>query len=280
MNRSIMPIENLDCHFTIARQHTVCEDYALTNPEPIPHVIVCDGCSTSNKTDIGARILATSASKALREYFETSPPPDNLPPYTDLGYAIVNRARHVAELLGVPPDCLDATAMLAFPYHGSMHVYTYGDGYIISIDHEKSLSYRQLSYEQNMPYYLSYWMDQTRREAYLAKNRGGKAVLTIKEHDATGESISQVNYDAPSIFSFEAETCALVALASDGVASLTCVEDQQKTPVREVLEQLVAYKTTKGEFVKRRVKRMLKTYAKQGIYPTDDIAVATLLISL
>jgi hypothetical protein len=274
-----MPIENLDCYFTIARQHMVCEDYALINPEPIPHIIVCDGCSTSNKTDIGARILATSASKALREYFETTPPPDTLPPYSDLGYAIVNRARHVAELLGIPLDCLDATALLAFPYHGAMHVYTYGDGYIITIDQEGSLSYRQLSYEQNMPYYLSYWMDQARRDAYLTKNRDGKAVLTVREYDDTGESITQVNYNVPSIFSFEAETCVLVALASDGVASFSCVHDQQRTPVKEILEQLVAYKTTKGKFVKRRVKRMIKDYAKQGIYPTDDVAVATLLIS-
>jgi hypothetical protein len=181
--------------------------------------------------------------------------------------------------MGIAPNCLDATAMLAFPYHGIMHVYTYGDGYIITKNQEGILNYRQLSYEHNMPYYLSYWMDQARREAYLEKNRGGKAVLTIREYDDTGESISQVNYDTPAIFSFEAETCTLLTLASDGAKSFFRIHEQEGIPVKDVLEQFVAYKTTKGAFVKRRVKRLLKEYAKQDIYPTDDVAVATLLIN-
>jgi hypothetical protein len=51
-----MLIENLDYYCAIGRQHTACEDYAIAGTSPIPHLIVCDGCSTSQMTDIGARV--------------------------------------------------------------------------------------------------------------------------------------------------------------------------------------------------------------------------------
>ena len=62
-----MAVENLDWYFTIAKQHVVCEDYALTGWEPVPYTIVCDGCSSSEHTDVGARVLAWSAKKALQQ---------------------------------------------------------------------------------------------------------------------------------------------------------------------------------------------------------------------
>jgi hypothetical protein len=40
---------------------------------------------------------------------------------------------------------------------------------------------------------------------------------------------------------------------------------------RDILTQLVAYKTTKGDFVKQRTRRMVKEYEKQGIYPIQQV---------
>lgn len=273
-----MLIANLDSYFTIAKPHLVCEDYAGTSIEPVPHIIVSDGCSSSVNTDIGARLLAASATKALREHFGASAP-ENLPSYTDFGYAIINRARHVADVLGLNLDCLDATVLVGVPYHGNVHVYAYGDGCLVQVDREGTLRAMQLSYQKNMPYYLSYWIDKPRRESYLASNQGGKAVLTIRQTTAQHEEIIQCDYDAPLVFSFALATTRLVALASDGVSSFYQAETQIKIPVWDVCTELVGYKTTKGDFVKRRVRRMLKDYEQQGIAPTDDLSVATLLIS-
>jgi hypothetical protein len=271
-----MPIENLDCYFTIARQHTICEDYTITGTGPIPHLIICDGCSTSKHTDIGVRILATSATKFLQEYFEASH--SSLPSYIDLGYAVVNRARHVTEILGLESTCLDATLLLAIPYHENVHVYVYGDGYITTVNKHDELGYINLSYEKNMPYYLTYWIDKNRRELYLETNQDGKDVVMVTEHREGQEDVRKMNHDSSLVFMFTINECKCLALTSDGVSSFLSIEDNRKIPVIEILKQLVAYKTTKGDFVKRRAKRMLKDYEKQRIYPIDDFSIATLLI--
>jgi hypothetical protein len=273
-----MFIENLDAYFTIARQHFICEDYALTAFEPIPHIIVCDGCSSSACTDVGARILAASASKTLREHFEEESH-EALPSYTEFGYSVANRARHVNDLLGLPANALDATLLLALPYHRQIHVYAYGDGYILTRDLEGHVRTINMSFARNMPYYLSYWLDKSRREDYVSANDDGNGVLTIREIQTEGADMRQANYDEELNFSFDIQSFSAIALASDGVSSFMSVEGQQKIPDSAIIEQLLAYKTTKGDFVKRRVRRMLKTYEKQGIYLTDDLAVATLLIS-
>jgi serine/threonine protein phosphatase PrpC len=272
-----MVIENLDAYFTIARQHLICEDYAFCAFEPIPHIVLCDGCSSSSDTDVGARILAASASKTIREHFEKAPH-DPLPSYTDFGYAAANRARHVIEMLGLPVNALDATLLVAIPYHRKIHVYVYGDGYILTRDLEGNVGSMQLSFARNMPYYVSYWIDKSRRKNYAAITADDTAVLTIRETQGGQECIRQADYDEPLVFPFNIDAFSAVALASDGVYSFMSIEGQQKIPAHTVIEQLMAYKTTKGDFVKRRVRRMLKTYGIEGIYPTDDLAVATLLI--
>jgi len=273
-----MSVENLDSYFTIAKQHIICEDYAINGADPIPHLIVCDGCSTSHNTDIGARILATSAKKSLLEYFEEASCSD-LPSYGDFGYAVVNRARHVTNLLGLESTCLDATLLLAIPYHGNIYVYVYGDGYIATVNREGELTNMEFSYEKNMPYYLTYWIDKSRREMYLTSNRDGKDVVTMTECRDRQENIRQMDCDSALMFTFTMDEYILLALISDGLSSFISLEDNKKIPARDILEQLVAYKTTKGDFVKRRTRRMIKNYEKQGIYPTDDLSIATLLIS-
>lgn len=273
-----MSVENLDCYFTIAKQHIICEDYAISEMAPIPHLIVCDGCSSSRNTDIGARILATSAKKSLGECFEDTAYME-LPSYGDFGYTILNRARHVTELLGLESACLDATVLLAMPYHGNIHVYVYGDGYIVTVNREGDLAYMSFSYEKNMPYYLTYWTDKARREMYLTSNRDGKGVVTITEYREGQKNLRHMDCDSPLTFTFVMNEYRLLALTSDGVSSFLSIEENKKIPVKDVLEQLVAYKTTKGDFVKRRTRRMIKNYEKQGIYPMDDLSIATLLIS-
>ncbi len=272
-----MPGENLDWYFTIARQHIVCEDYALAGWDPVPYVMVCDGCSSSENTDVGARLLAWSAKKALQECWRDTE--SSLPAYDEFGYTVVKNARASVDLLNINSSCLDATLLLAFYVRECCYVYVYGDGYIISVDLSGKLAYRKVSFEKNMPYYLTYRINEGRRMAYVSVNKGETEVKTLFEYVGEQEHASRMNYDAPLILTFPEDEYQLVTLVSDGGSSLISVEDNKKIPVREVLEQLVAYKTTKGEFVKRRAKRMLKNYDKRGISLTDDLSIATMLLS-
>ena len=272
-----MPVKNLDSFFTIAKQHVICEDYTLVGTHPIPHLIVCDGCSTSNHSDVGARILAICARKALKDFMNASA--SIFPSYAEFGQRIILKAKHVVELLGLEMSCLDATLMMAALFRESVSVYVYGDGYLATKNAAGELRYVNISYAKNMPYYLTYWLDDKRKSLYTDEHGDGQGVIRLTKFDNHQERIQTMTYDAPLTFTFAPSDLRLLALMSDGVSSFLSIESNQKIPVREVIEGLVAYKTTKGDFVQRRAKRMLKNYSKQEIYPTDDVSVATMLLS-
>ena len=58
---------NTDSIFLQGSDHQVCEDYATDfgSSEKNKRIIVCDGCSGSSMTDVGARLLALETSRAL-----------------------------------------------------------------------------------------------------------------------------------------------------------------------------------------------------------------------
>ena len=48
-------------------------------------------------------------------------------------------------------------------------------------------------------------------------------------------------------------------------------------PMEEVIPELLTMKNPADGFVKRRMGRALRTYAKRGIWPSDDLALGVLL---
>ena len=58
----------LDAYYTIGRLHLFCEDYALHGWEPVPHLILADGCSAAPDSDLGARLLALNARHFLPRF--------------------------------------------------------------------------------------------------------------------------------------------------------------------------------------------------------------------
>ena len=58
-----------DYIFSIGKEHKVCEDYVIVDNEKIPMIIVSDGCSSSDFSDIGARLLSFNAKRFIQEHF-------------------------------------------------------------------------------------------------------------------------------------------------------------------------------------------------------------------
>ncbi len=272
-----MAVINLDWYLASSPQHPICEDYALTGASPQPYLIVCDGCSSSTHTDVGARIMAWSAKRILEQITGDASQP--FPTYHDFGAAVAEHARASVTRLGAPLTCLDATLLVASVYADVCTVAVYGDGYVGSQDGAGQMTLRRVAYRQNMPYYLSYWHDEARRDCYVAAQSGGATACTVTtELDNVSQSAEQP-YNAPLTWTFPLAETRLVTIASDGVAALLDQAQNQAIPARVVMTDLLAYKTTKGEFVKRRAKRMLKEYEKNGVALIDDLAVATLLLA-
>ena len=55
--------DRFDAHFVMGRGHSVCQDYALATARS---AVVCDGCSSSRASDVGARVIALAAIRELR----------------------------------------------------------------------------------------------------------------------------------------------------------------------------------------------------------------------
>ena len=76
-----------------------------------------------------------------------------------------------------------------------------------------------------------------------------------------------------------ADTVTWAAVFSDGVFAFkrpTEVGGWEQIPWEEVVRELTAFKTYKGEFVKRRMKRFFKDAEKRGWRWDDDVSVAAI----
>lgn len=65
-------------------------------------------------------------------------------------------------------------------------------------------------------------------------------------------------------------------ISSDGLDSFYHQEIGGKIPLEVTVAQLTKFKSLKGEFLKRRTKRRIREYAKDGIFHHDDISVGIL----
>ena len=270
--KRIMPEASIDCFFSLAKTHIVCQDYAAVGAEPLPHLVVCDGCSSSPDTDIGARLIAKSAQKALRHALGAENAA--LPSYQAFGAATLANAVTAADCLALPRSALDATLVVAVLRQEIITVFMYGDGYLAAVTPSGDIERVGVAFAGNMPYYLNYWSDEPRKSLYAPQPEDGRQAITM----TTNRTRDVLPHDAPLKWTFPADQYRLIALLSDGVSAFCQQETNQPLPVEYVLRDLLAYKTTTGEFVKRRAKRLLKEYEKQGIFPADDVAVAAIIL--
>ena len=201
---------NVDAAYTMGSTHTVCQDYAFANMTPQrSYVIVSDGCSASNYSDIGARILVHQTSALMN---------DSLPLNSELFHEVLERSRHIVSQLSLPMCTLDCTLMVADRYDHEVRILISGDG-ALSYQYEGELPVvRERSYPTNAPGYISYWGDQERTELYCSQDLGAyDRILGAQE--------SVFRSDGLSLFSMNIPINGLkwVALFSDGVSSFPSI---------------------------------------------------------
>ncbi|MFY0539924.1 protein phosphatase 2C domain-containing protein [Nannocystis pusilla] len=91
-----------DAFFTTGLTHDICEDYSRAGfrGDGTPYVVVCDGCSSSAHTDVGARLLAAAVAGQATSEFEV--------------LHVLLEAAGAAAQVRVPAECLDTTLLLGF----------------------------------------------------------------------------------------------------------------------------------------------------------------------
>jgi hypothetical protein len=257
-----------DVFLEIGSQHRECEDYIISGYEPFPYIILSDGCSSSNNTEMGARILCHLA-KQYMKYHQ-----DEYLNYKNTGSWIIHNAEMVARQLGLPLSCLDATLIIAYFRDGYIHVSMYGDGSIITKKNNNITIYH-IDYSNNAPFYLSYQIDDIRHGIYHSL----KNDLSIKTISPDGEKCESYAYDFQSIFTYRASDIDCLFITSDGISSFIVESPTERRVVSEVdiLPDFMNFKNVKGEFLTRRLKKALKNLKSNDVNHYDDLSVGSFI---
>lgn len=266
---------NSDAHYAIGSSHTVCQDYARAgSTQHAPGVVsdrcfalLADGCSSSAHSDLGARFLVCAAIHALTVYGDS----------IDADW-MIGRAAAAADSLSIPRGCLDATLLAAWQRDdGSVQVWAAGDGVVAARRRDGRIETWVID-DGGAPGYLSYRLSEERRALYLREGFGQRRIV----HALADQVVSEDSLDAmsPWMLQLDSNVYELIILASDGVTSFERVHADGREPVAplKVLEQLLAVKSTRGEFLLRRTRRFLGRFCREENWQhSDDLAVAAIV---
>lgn len=267
----------VDSFFTRGSSHSICQDYTLADGVGERQIVaVSDGCSGSPHTDFGARYLCLGAGEALR-----------LSPTGGFSQdAVLPLA---CTLLGkiLPVECLDATLLVAYPTPEHTFVLVSGDGVVAARDREGLLHVWEVEYPNNAPLYLSYLLNQRRLSHLPGVNRQVtkyRLDLQTQEIKDCGTWYEDVTPSDPHsfwrIFNLPQQRYDLVCLFSDGIQSFQRKTERggkEAVPVPEVLQQVMAFKGTRGEFVTRRCRRFFGRFCmNHGWSHYDDFSMGAI----
>jgi len=282
---------NLDSYFEIGNSHNICQDYILHgNAGPIPFIVLSDGCSSSNFTDIGSRLLTLSFKRALVDFVNLSIQSQmtDADIFDYIHTRTLFRLQYNLESLGLKSSVADATLLFAFVFNENLYTKMYGDGNILYKFTDGQCEQVSHNYSGNNPYYPSYLIDHMRNKAYdpstvLSSTTTRFPDVTYREtikvpFNATYEDVRPIsNIQMISLFSDGVESYQY-SVKSPNYADLASRKQSIEISIYWVCE-MTDYKNTNGEFVKRRMKRIATDNLKNFIEHYDDVSVATLWVN-
>jgi hypothetical protein len=275
-----------DHAFHIGSQHLrggmPCQDYSVSGVDAqTAYAIISDGCSSGGRTDVGARIIAQTTSIAItrsadvvnnREYW--------------IGESFAWRDHQAKELLQLKTNDMLATCgyIVATTSYEDINIYARvtGDGAIAWIDRFGHIGMARYDWDGNMPFYRAY--QGADLDTFIAAHGEDldAEVATEQEHwrpsDAGLSRRDETNriqlHEALKGFSsqFASPSYQFIAVFSDGVTQVDGMD------WRDVVAELMNFKSTQGDFVKRRMNRFLKDCLAHGKGPIDDISMACIHI--
>lgn len=266
-----------DAGMIIGESHLVCQDYARTVEVPRPGgatwAFVSDGCSGSPDTDVGARLLVLTAVDAILQ--------GQNPGEAEPCRMIAQRAAAAAKQLGLHEHSTDATLLgvRLDTSSGGFHFVLAGDG-VVGIRQRDVLRLLEVTYPSGSPYYLSYELNEQRRETFRRNPPG-----LLREHVRNGDGWTVKSESPISGFHtcfWPAAPGDIAFVATDGTGSVRVRANGETTRTTvsvaftRVIEKLVAFKGTQGQFVSRRMRGFQKEAKTQDWFNHDDIGLAAI----
>lgn len=261
----------VDDFLKTGKNHRLCEDYILTGTTPFPYAILSDGCSSSKNTEMGSRLLCYEARQLITHRTEDEL---RLAKHEDTGAWIIHNAEAISRLLALEKTSLDATLIISYKIGTTIYVTVYGDGIVISQGIDDTITIYDINYSLNAPYYLSYSIDPKRDEEYYKmKNTQTVTQMVIAPNGVFTIVGGQRAYDYRESFYFNSSSFKSIIISSDGLKSFIKTTLAEPQLLRSIVKEILSFKTTTGEFLKRRLGRMIQDYEKDNIFHYDDISV-------
>lgn len=266
-----------DCFYKTGQTHRVCEDFILngTAYDGTKFVILADGCSTREMSDVGSRILVLEAMKMIQEYgwefFSMSDP----------FLHITRNAMDYMRRVSCSVECLHATLIILGANQTTIRVEAMGDGGYFILPSKFAQKnefyeprYLTVSFGDNFPLYPIYlhFMNLGIPESnMLIKQAVG---LDSGETQQTEQGWNL----RPSIdASFPISEIKFMGIFSDGLESFVDKKGEI-IPLKEILTRLNQFKIFRGEFIQRRMKSFLKEMGKEGYIHHDDLSFGGIYI--
>lgn len=267
---------NTDSYYAIGSSHTVCQDYSLSKlisyniENDAAFALVCDGCSGSENSDFGARLIAKCAENRLKYFFAEE---------KSFRLKLADAADYCRDILDLNKECLDATLLFAQADFNGYEIRAYGDGGILKLKHDGTIEYTFIEYPSGAPLYLNYYLDNDRFERY--KSQFGLQ-RKIYKWNLSSDNESNVNFTVVSDESGEPyveygdNDYKVIAVASDGIASFMKYIDKTIEPANmiDIVRQVMDFKSVKGEFIKRRMNGFKNYCEKNSLKHLDDFSIA------
>jgi hypothetical protein len=277
--------KNVDAFYVKGDGHMICQDYAFSGTDGVNYfAVLADGCSSSENTDVGARVLCMAFIDAFKTFtligdsFESEEFDTVMS--KQVSQYIIDSASKWSE--GFDPlrkqkgDFLDATLFGIFATEKKVYVGGWGDGFVVA-DSKEKFEVTEIDFTSGAPYYLSYLRDENRMAVYENMTEGS----TVYEHGVWSTPMMKgedsITIDAMTIPHFWkvydiTEDEMVISVLSDGVGSF------KEKGKGEVISEMTSFKNYKGEFVHRRLGSFKKKCVKEGITHYDDLSCASLHI--
>jgi hypothetical protein len=251
------------------------------NGGELAFAVVSDGCSSGRNTDVGARLLVLATAQVVREYWAAT---QEITLYSTLAVLAKrqDRVREVQSLLGMTQDDMLATSMFVCVSQCCGLVRVQGDGVVALKYRDGSIVMTRYEWPQNAPFYPTYLVEGI--DAFVEFQGGDVDAKVVRACSwaINSEGIyTKVSSDLHSIatgirgfhtFFNIGDEVEYVAIFTDGVTQIENVD------WKDAVRSFMGFKTTAGEFAKRRMITGIKETQKVGKGPMDDISYAVIHI--
>ncbi|MDD4931771.1 MAG: protein phosphatase 2C domain-containing protein [Candidatus Colwellbacteria bacterium] len=281
-------IFNTDHYFNIGNTHLnagkPCQDYAFASVyDKAAFAIVADGCSTGGNTDVGARIVALSTASAIKDHWmiNRNTTGESISSEVVLKQKIMLSG--VRTTLDLKSKDMYATCAYVYISEEGGFVQVQGDGVIAIKYRNGSMKIIRFEWQGNAPFYPSY--AEFGMEDFIAIQGNDLEAEAVTKStlvlDCEGVVIEEQSdqltlkqgISGPIIRIDDISEIEFVAVFTDGATQV------HETDWKDAVYQLMAFKNTAGEFLKRRMIRGIKDFQKDNKKgPLDDIACAVIRI--